>query len=193
MLATCSPQRPSELRLPLRALLILSLFVPQVEVRDKIITFLEAPSYPKIVARANNTALTRKTVMDFGLESTVPKDLVNSTLGGIAFGADMALYMKQGLVSYPNAGKLYNKPSLSPAPNGYVFSHIDNWAQMWQPSTSDCAPAWRDPRDDVMATLVRSSNTRRWSDLVVRMRRHADTSTERADVPYWTLLGSALR
>lgn len=133
----------------------------EVEVTDGIITFTEPPSYPRIVARANNTALTNETIVGLGLNSTMNADSINSTLSGITNSANIAFNAQVGLATYPARGGM--APGLSPAPNQYVFQHITNYAQMWGPHP-DCAPAWRDPRDNVMAKLVRLPATCLWTE-----------------------------
>ena len=121
-----------------------------VIITDGIITFPQAPSYPRIVSRANNTAITDATVKQYGLAAGLAAPTYRrTTLGGIAMSASIAYWIKQGLVAYPGG---QSNPGLAPPPVKYVFQHITNYAEMYPP-TSDCAPAWKDPRDDVMASL----------------------------------------
>jgi hypothetical protein len=124
-----------------------------VEINAGIITFVEPPSYPKIVARANNTAITEETIKEFSLLNTAESrysDMPRTTLGGIANGANVAYNSMEALVmtnSDPTA-----QPAMYPAPNQYVFQHLTNYAQLYGPD-HDCAPSWKDPRDEVMAAL----------------------------------------
>ncbi|KAK5168607.1 uncharacterized protein LTR77_005916 [Saxophila tyrrhenica] len=125
----------------------------EVEITDGVVTFAEPPSYPRIVARANNTALTDKTVADFQLAINHVDNAINTTLGGIAEGAGLAYYTNEGLVTIPGENReVPSRPGLSPNPSLYTFQHITNYAEMFS-SDADCAPAWRDPRDGIMAKL----------------------------------------
>lgn len=121
-----------------------------VNINDGIITFAERPSYPKIIARANNTAITDDTIRQYGLRTRDSvSDDVKTTLSGVAMGANIAYFVKEGLMPQPGKGGL---PALAPAPGLYPFQHITNYREMYGPDF-DCAPAWKDPRDEIMASL----------------------------------------
>ena len=118
-----------------------------VKINDGVIIFAESASYPKIVARANNTAVTEDTIRENGLQNDkafVP-GLVKTTLSGLANGANIAYFVKEGLIPFPGGS-----PSIAPALNLYPFQHITNYAAMY---AHECAPAWKDPRDEIMAAM----------------------------------------
>jgi hypothetical protein len=124
-----------------------------VIIKDGIITFPEPPSYPKIISSANNTAMTEDTVKKYGLAQDLAAPTYRrTTLGGIAMSANIAYFVRQGLISFPHTRGNPGKPGLAPAPVKYPFQHITNYAKMY-PTDGDCAPAWKDPRDGVMASL----------------------------------------
>jgi hypothetical protein len=127
----------------------------EVEITDGVISFPHSPSYPTIIATANNTALTDASVAEFNLAHE-GNGGIKTTLGGIAEIIGLAYYTDEGLVRPLGPhGKIQAKPVLSPEMNMYVLQHITNFAKLIDnDGTLDCAPAWRDPRDAVMAKLV---------------------------------------
>ena len=126
-----------------------------VEVLNGVVTLTEPHSYPRIIARANNTALTSKKIDDNHLKSTLIYDSVNSTLAGIAMSGNLGFIVRQGLVTFPGTPGWTPKPQLAPALTQYALQHISNYAGLIQEPENYCAPAWKDPRDSVMAKLVR--------------------------------------
>ncbi|KAK3723539.1 hypothetical protein LTR37_001791 [Vermiconidia calcicola] len=116
----------------------------QVNINDGVITFVEPPSYPKIVAKANNTSLTDEDVAKYGLETS--SGFINTTLSAI-FTAAFLDYTWFGLVIFDDV------PFLVPMPNRFRFDHITNYEDWAKSLPGACAPAWSDPRDGIMASL----------------------------------------
>ena len=108
---------------------------------DDIITFDEQPSYPRIVARANNTAMTQESQSQFGLCHN-QGGFCNSTLVGLSLG--MA-------VQYGGAlGFLHNMTTdgitlLEGGAAWLGFGYETNYDDH-----NNCAPSWNDPRDSIM-------------------------------------------
>lgn len=115
--------------------------------QDKIISFVETPSSPTIIARANNTLVTHKAVAEDGLLS-IAEDF-SSTLAGIVYVGLIFYKWNEQLVMTTGANKR-GGPSLWPMPSPAMTQYITNNGE-W--GRSDCAPAWRDPRDDIIAGL----------------------------------------
>lgn len=88
-----------------------------VAVTDGVITFPEPPSYPKIISKAKNTAITESTVEKFGLAQGLRSTYIRTTFGGIANAANIAYYVEQGLVAFPGGQE---RPGLAPAPSMYL-------------------------------------------------------------------------
>ncbi len=59
-----------------------------IMIKDQTITFPDPPSYPKIIALANNTAMTNETMSQPGNYIPDYPELKYSTLGGIAIAAN---------------------------------------------------------------------------------------------------------
>jgi hypothetical protein len=117
-------------------------------VTDGILSFPESLSYPKIIAKAKNTAITEESIAEKGL--FMPDHAGNtlkSTLGGIVAGANIAFYAKQGLAMSSTGNAI-----MMPPPTQNVFRHITNYDKMITQPT-DCSPSWKDPREGVMAKL----------------------------------------
>jgi hypothetical protein len=117
-------------------------------VTDGILSFPESLSYPKIIAKAKNTAITEESIAEKGL--FMPDHAGNtlkSTLGGIVVGANIAFYAKQGLAMSSTGNAI-----MMPPPTQNVFRHITNYDKMITQPT-DCSPSWKDPREGVMAKL----------------------------------------
>ena len=122
-----------------------------VTITEGVLT-LDAAAYPKIVATANNTAITEDTIEQLGLShGSGDKNYVKTTLSGIANAANLAFYQTEGLITFPDSNQL-TLPGLAPAPGLYAYQHITNNDNMYGKG-KDCAPAWKDPRQDVMASL----------------------------------------
>jgi hypothetical protein len=117
-------------------------------VTDGIITFPESISYPKIVTKAHNTAITEESIAEKGLfMADHAGNTLKSTLGGIVVGANVAFYAKQGLAMSSTGNAI-----MMPPPTQNVFRHITNYDRMITQPT-DCSPNWKDPREGVMAKL----------------------------------------
>lgn len=118
-----------------------------IDVKDGVITFPEQPSNPKIVKTAKNTAITETSIRDSQLNYPLISETMRSTLSGIAEAANIGYYTVESLVPTVKGG-----PYLYPPTNQYVFQHITNYATKHD-FVDFCAPAWKDPRDGVMARL----------------------------------------
>lgn len=77
-----------------------------------------------------------------------------TTLGGIAYTITSNFYWRETLVEVPGYATQY--PALTPEVPQQVFQYItnyDTWAGKRSLGEGDCAPAWKDPRDDIMAHI----------------------------------------
>lgn len=111
------------------------------------ITFRESTAYPRLVALANNTAITDESIAHFGLNQEGTR-WVRSTLGGITAVANYMYSTVQGLIPSRTPG---DTPELAGPFTWPVFEHITNW-DAWN-NLQDCAPAFSDPREQILASL----------------------------------------
>lgn len=112
-------------------------------VTDGIISLIGETSSPKIIAKANNTAITKKALADDGF--TVTGDYFITTLSGIVYAAADYFLWNEQLVMVPGTTGI---PALWPNPPPAIVRYITNY-DTW--GDGDCAPAWKDPRDDIVA------------------------------------------
>ena len=118
-------------------------------IADQIGLKLVGPVDPRIIAIANNTAITPATAWHTG--DGDPND-VYSTLAGPVFAGSYNFLWNEKLIVMP--GFANTAPGLVPnVPPGAVpfFENFSTWGK--QRGISDCAPLWRDPREDVMSKL----------------------------------------
>ena len=107
-----------------------------VKVINGAIEFAEPIAYPRIISRANNTALTNKTIAEFGLSSHWP--LINTTLSGIfltaweQFAASASLFPA---LNSKTGGELQKGQS-----PWFTNRHIKNFDRY--ETGQDCGPAW---------------------------------------------------
>ncbi len=119
-------------------------------VTNSAISFPEPPGYPKIITMANNAAINEHTISQLGLEYATGGSWIRSTLGGIALVASWHFGTYMGLAPSPSPG---DTPILATggSQSAVALEHITNW-EAWDQG-DDCAPAFSDPRDQVMAAL----------------------------------------
>jgi hypothetical protein len=115
-------------------------------IQNDIITFAEPPSYPKIIATANNTAITAQTITQPGRVNLDWPSLVYSTLAGIAAAAGIE-YAYEAYLFPVSAGQ----GILEGASSWFLFKHMKNFTAFLENDV--CSPFWRDPRDEIMASL----------------------------------------
>lgn len=120
----------------------------RVEIANGILHFVEPPSYPRIIALANNTAITSETVERFGL--IVNGTWTRTTLSGIMIQAALKFGFTQYLapVNGPNSRPLILLPVIQ---SWFAMQRMTNYLD-WD-NGIDCAPFWNDPRSDIMAGL----------------------------------------
>ncbi len=125
----------------------------RIVIEDDIITFAERPNYPRVVARANNTAISTET--EIGLESGNLTQAL-STLGGIASLANALRALDYGLV--PPAQN-QTKFTIALFPNAFALS-LDATPGVFTEQSTLCAPIWRDPHDEAIAALNEISRSK---------------------------------
>ncbi len=121
-----------------------------VHIHNGIIGFPEPPSYPRIVARANNTAVTSDTIANEGLIE--PKTgAIRTTLGGIAEVAKYSFWIVAAAVRVPGLHIMEE----SIAAGGGTLFQLQHSIRVGSGvvGTADCLPEYADPRDDIMAVL----------------------------------------
>lgn len=118
----------------------------RIHVVDGVINFMDDLAYPKIISKANNTALTRSSIKDNNLK--LEHIWVKSTLGGIAFAANLVFNTRQGLI--PSSSSADN-PDLVDQITLFQYQHMTNYKR-WD-NVEDCAPAWNDPFDSILAAM----------------------------------------
>ena len=123
----------------------------EIVITDGLITFAELPSYPTIVTRSKNTAITDETIDSHGL-NVVNRgvDWVRTTLSGIAGAAFLSFGVQETIGVWGNDPK--SGALLYPSPTPFAFEYFANYLA-WDQGTSECAPAWNDPRENIMAAL----------------------------------------
>lgn len=121
------------------------------------ITFVQSPSSPKIITRANNTAITEKVSKEIDSNGT---DISRSTLAGIGYAAYQYFQWNEQLVMVPTFAK--GVAALNPNPTPSNMKYITNY-NSW--GITDCAPAWEDPREDILAGLNELS---KWNNLLAQ-------------------------
>ena len=119
-----------------------------VIIEDGVITFAESMSYPKIISRANNTDLSADAIKKFGLYNDT-QAVYDTTLSGMAFGAQITYMGSEALI--PGFGGTTGPPTVAPMPTITTLNFQTNFDR-WNAGI-DCAPAWRDPRDEILAAL----------------------------------------
>lgn len=128
-------------------ILVSAIAAYDVIVTDRVITFAEPPSNPRIITRANNTAVTEETISKFDLQKG--SNWIKTTLSGIANVFNYQFSTRAGLAPPTNPGGPVNLDVNSMS--WYLFQQIANF-EAWN-KFEDCAPAWNDPRDKVMAAM----------------------------------------
>lgn len=113
---------------------------------DGIVTFPQLPSNPPFIARADNTKITKDTIEKYKL--TTEPGVVNTALSGLANAINFQYNMRETLVMDP---ALAPWPLPMPGPSWITFQHIMNYKD-WDHG-ADWAPKWKDPREDMMASL----------------------------------------
>ena len=116
-----------------------------VIINDGVVTFADPGRAPTIVALANNTAVTDQSVNEFGLN--IMEYFVQTTLSGIAALGNLQFHAGEGLVPLGNDEAALAAPDSS----WFTFQHMSNF-KAWN-DNEDCAPAWTDPRNDLLAAL----------------------------------------
>ena len=119
-------------------------------ITDGKIQFAEPPSYPKIVSLANNTAVTAHTISKFDLSYDAHSLWVRTTLAGIA---SVGINQYGGWMSLSPSPDPGDTPMLTAGGRSAWFlnQRIKNYLA-WDASEA-CAPAFSDPRDDIMSHL----------------------------------------
>ena len=119
-----------------------------VLVTNNSLSFLEPPSSPTVIARANNTAITDETVNKYRLRANSDGLGVRTTLSGIAAAAGYKYQVSEAILPASATGQ---NNSLLPGPNWLALKYIANFAAVNDGQA--CSFAWNDPHDDVMAFL----------------------------------------
>ncbi|KAK5174063.1 uncharacterized protein LTR77_001143 [Saxophila tyrrhenica] len=120
-----------------------------ITVTDGTVTFAEPPSNPKIIALAENAAITDRTIAEYDLHYPPVPSYVRTTLSGMAHIAQWSFATWGALVPSPVEG---DTPVLAwKQSSPLAFGHLTNYVD-WDYQNA-CAPAWSDPRDDAMAIL----------------------------------------
>lgn len=121
-----------------------------VVITNGTISFPEPPSYPKIIEWANNTAINNETIAQYGLRYDAGSSWIRSTLSGVAEIGAYEFGTTVGLAPSPSAG---DTPilALGGSQSWFAWKHITNF-KAWDLS-EQCAPAWKNPRDNVLAVL----------------------------------------
>ncbi|KAI9695641.1 MAG: hypothetical protein M1820_008488 [Bogoriella megaspora] len=117
-----------------------------ITVSDDVITFAESPANPKVVQIANNTRITNETILQHDLRFE-GQNFLKTTLGGIAAAGVVKFYSIVGLVPSPAPG---DTPSATRS-SAFTFQMTENY-EAWD-NEIDCAPAWKDPTQTILATL----------------------------------------
>lgn len=122
-----------------------------VVITDGVLTFEKPPSSPKIVAFANNTAITDQTIDIKGLKvMNRGVEWIKTTLSGIAGAAYLMFGVQETIGVWPDDPK--SGALLYPSPSPFAFEYFANYLAWGQQGTA-CAPSWNDPRSDIMAAL----------------------------------------
>ena len=122
-----------------------------VSVTDGVVKFHEPPSYPKIISRANNTAITPDTIERFGLRYAEGSTYIRSTLAGLSMTMNWQFSQQLSLAPALVPGDTPAMINTQASPQWIPLQYITNY-KAWD-NTVACAPAFRDPRDDMMAAL----------------------------------------
>lgn len=118
-----------------------------IEITGDVISLVTAPDMPKIVGLADNTALTEESISEFGLRED--GSWIKTTLGGIMQTAYARFETRESLLPSPIPG---DTPQLGQFRNiWFAYTHITNY-EAWD-NEELCAPSWKDPRDDILASL----------------------------------------
>ena len=139
-----------------------------VIVSNGSVRFAQPPSNPRIISYANNTSITKETIAKFNLHYPGSPEWIRSTLSGIATTISYQYDTFVGLAPSLSAG---DTPILASGSSQLWFpwQHIENYAA-WD-NGETCAPAFSDPRDNVMASLnelmFHMSNTRQISSTLI--------------------------
>ena len=115
----------------------------RVQIQDGVVTFLEPPSNPRIVAIANNTAVTEDTIRQHDLMYPTG-GWVRTTLSGISASIRIERQLNNGLVPLVPG----DTPMMTEV-NALTFQHVKNWED-WSKGAA-CAPKWKDPLPNVVA------------------------------------------
>lgn len=111
--------------------------------KDAVISLAEIPYSPRIVAYANNTAITDETIFEYGLNNG--HGGIYSTLAGIATAANYQFFIQLELMPSP-AGFIAVGPL-----TWFTFEHMPGYTDI--ETEKYCAPKFTDPRPDVMSAL----------------------------------------
>lgn len=116
-------------------------------VENGVLSLDQPHPYPKIVAKANNTALTSETVAKYGLY-TPELDLTRTTLGGIANAAMYQFRMSTGMGLAPGTDVVILMSQDTATMNLFGFQH----QKLHTDYTTQCAQAFTDPSNQILVS-----------------------------------------
>ena len=116
-----------------------------VSITNNTITF-PGTVFPRIVALANNTALTSETITTYNLTAPGSTDFIWTTLAGVATAADLRFFAEVSLYHLNGTTEVQTGGA-----SWFSYQQMINFQALYD--LEACAPSWRDPTPVIMTAI----------------------------------------